>query len=73
MRFPRMVLVVVELRRTPAIKFPEMMFPAPGALPPIVRLTGPRVSIPAKLPSAKVPLASVPMKFPWIKVPVTSR
>src|SRR5689334_9566453 len=79
MALPRMLVLagppkpatVVETA-TPAPELPEMMLPAPGAVPPMVtrRLVAPLVVTERRMPGPWLPrgepLASRPMVLPWI-------
>ncbi len=67
-RFP---LVEDWLMTTPLPVFPEMTFPAPALVPPIVLLDAPdSISIPAALGTAAVPAALVPIKLPCTVFPL---
>ncbi len=51
----------------------EMTLPAPEAVPPIVTVASPKISIPSPvLPRAWVPVMSVPIRLPWMTTPPAS-
>ena len=67
-RFP--VVLPLEIS-TPSFVLPEMTFPAPLVMPPIVLLCAPRLtSTPTPLGRASVPVMSVPIRFPSTTMPV---
>ena len=62
--------VPVPTITTPLSVFPEIVLPAPAAVPPIVLSAAESVrSMPSPLPIATVPVASVPTRFPSTTVP----